>query len=308
MNQLFPSWAWLCLAFLWLFSGLEAWAQVPAPAPAQSQPIALTGATLHIGDGNVVENGIIAFDEGKITYAGTENGAIDLSSYEKIDASGKHIYPGLIQLNTTLGLEESSAVKASRDYDEVGALTPNVRAISAYNTDSEIIGTLRFNGILLAQATPQGGIMSGTSSVVQLDAWNWEDAAYRMDGGLHLNWPRRFYGPRWWLGETERRPNKKYEEQVQSMKQLMKEAKAYSEVDSPEEENLKFEAMKGLFDGSRTLYLHTDKAKTIVSASRFAEEMGVEEIAVMGRARYSRSADPPPPPALPRGCRCRPSL
>lgn len=269
------------LGLLLPFLAGNAVAQVPAVAPAQSKPIALTGATLHIGDGTVVENGIIAFDKGKITYAGATSGAIDMSSYEKIDVSGKHIYPGMIQLGTTLGLEEISAVRASRDYQEVGGLNPHVRAIVAYNTDSEVINTLRFNGILLAQTTPQGGIVSGASSVVQLDAWNWEDAAYRVDDGLHLNWPRRYYGPRWWRGETSRRPNKDYEEQIQGMKQLMAEAKAYA-AKKPEAANLRLQSMTGLFDGSKTLYIHADKSKAIVSGCRFAKEMGVKKVVVMG--------------------------
>ncbi len=270
------------LAFLLPLIAWRASAQVAAPAPPQSSPILITNATLHLGNGEVIENGAVGFDKGKITYVGSTEGAgSEFSAYEKVDATGKHVYPGLIVPNSTIGLEEISAVRASRDEQEAGDFNPNVRSIVAYNTDSKLLSTLRFTGIALAQPTPQGGMVSGSSSVVQLNAWNWEDAAYRMDDGLHLNWPRRMYGPRWWLGETNMRPNPDYEEQLAYMKQTMQEVKAYMEQ-KPSKTNLKFEAMKGLFDGSQNLYIHVEKAKDIVSACRFAKENGVQKIVVMG--------------------------
>ena len=106
-----------------------------------------------------------------------------------VDLKGKHVYPGIIAPATNLGLIEVSTVRASADYNEVGDINPNIHSIFAYNTDSKVINTLRSNGILLAHIVPSGGTISGTSSVVQLDAWNWEDAAYKTDNGIHLNMP-----------------------------------------------------------------------------------------------------------------------
>ena len=160
-----------------------------SPAPAQSKPIVLTGATLHIGNGQVITNGYIAFDKGKIIAIG-EGAAPAIAGAEMIDASGKQIYPGFICPITDLGIVEiEEGAKGTVDYYETGALNPNVRAIIAYNTDSKVIPTVRSNGILMAQITPFGDMMAGQSSIVQLDAWNWEDAAYKTDIGLHLNWP-----------------------------------------------------------------------------------------------------------------------
>ena len=68
-------------------------------------------------------------------------------------------------------------------------LNPNVRSLIAFNTDSKVIPTVRSNGVLLAQPTPEGGTISGQSSVMMLDGWNWEDAAYKKDIGIHLTWP-----------------------------------------------------------------------------------------------------------------------
>jgi len=133
----------------------------------------ITSGTVHVGNGQVIENATIEVNNGKIVQVGAN---IPVTSDAKVvDAKGKQVYPGLILAETDLGLKEiANGVRGSNDYLELGDLNPNVRSIVAYNTDSKIIGTLRANGILLASVTPQGGTISGSSSVVQLDAWNWK--------------------------------------------------------------------------------------------------------------------------------------
>ncbi len=163
-------------------------AQNPAPAKPQTRPIVLTGATIHLGNGQVIENGAISFDKGIITQVGPAASATT-SNVEVIDVKGKHIFPGIISMNTTVGIQEIASVRATLDYSEVGEINPHVRALVAYNTDSEVIPTLRNTGILLSQAVPQGGIISGSSSVFYTDGWNWEDAVLKKDDGIWLNWP-----------------------------------------------------------------------------------------------------------------------
>src|SRR5947207_915349 len=165
-------------------------AQNPVPAKPQSEPILIVGARAHIGNGRVIENSAIAFDNGKITAVG-DAGSVDATNYKRvIDAHGKEVYPGFINCNSTTGLTEIDLVRSTADYNEVGDLNPNVRSIIAYNTDSKIPATIRCNGVLLEQIVPVGGTIAGQSSVVELDGWNWEDAAYKTDEGIHLNWPR----------------------------------------------------------------------------------------------------------------------
>src|SRR6195952_3228038 len=160
-----------------------------SPAKPQSKPIVITGATIHVGNGQVITNGYIAFDKGKITAIG-EGTAPNAAGADVIDAAGKQVYPGFICPITTLGLiEVEEGAKGTVDDYETGDINPNVRSIVAYNTDSKVIPTVRSNGVLLAQPTPVGGLISGQSSVVQLDAWNWEDAAYKTDIGMHMTWP-----------------------------------------------------------------------------------------------------------------------
>ncbi len=167
------------------------------PAKPQSEAITITGATAHVGDGTVIENCTIVFENGKITALGA-NAEVQGTS---IDATGKHVYPGFIAPGKSLGLVEVNAVRASNDQDEIGAMIPHVRSLIAYNAESKVVESMRPNGVLLGQITPKGGRISGTSSIVQFDAWNWEDAAVKADDGIHLNWPNSFRRGRWWLGE-----------------------------------------------------------------------------------------------------------
>lgn len=257
-------------------------AQVPAPAGPQEKPVAILNATAHLGNGEVIPNAIITFSNGKLDIVGDATTVrVDLSDYEVVNASGKHVYPGLILPCTDLGLQEVAAVRATVDNDETGPVNPNVRAIVAYNTDSDVTPTNRYNGILMAQVTPQGGVVSGTSAVVQLDAWNWEDAAYKADDAIHMNWPLRNLPPRWWMGETEMRPNEEYDNQIRTITSLMADAKAYA-AGNPAKVNLKLEAMRGLFDGSQQLFIHTSKARSMMESVQKVKSFGVQKVVLAG--------------------------
>jgi imidazolonepropionase-like amidohydrolase len=270
------------ILYILLFS-LPVLAQPPSPAKKQTKPITLTGGTVHIGNGQVIQNGVITFENGKITAIGESSTTpIDRSKGEVIDISGKHVYPGLIAPETRLGLDEVSAVRATNDFREVGSINPNVRALVAYNSDSELIPTTRSNGVLLAQIVPQGGIVSGTSSVVQLDAWNWEDAAYKADEGIHLNWPAMFAQGGWW---AEPEPIKRNEQRTKILDELNRtfsDALAYSQVKNASQVNLKLEAMRGLFDGTKNLYIHASYGKEIIEGIQFAKGHGVKNVVIVG--------------------------
>jgi len=251
------------------------------PAKPQTQPIAVTGATIHVGNGKVIEDGTLLFEDGKITYAG-ESTPIPSGSLT-IDASGKHVYPGFIAPNTNLGLVEVESVRATIDYAEVGENNVHVRSLIAYNTDSKVINTLRSNGILLAQITPQDGLISGQSSVVQLDAWNWEDAAYKVDEGIHINWPT-VRGAR--FGRDAAADAESEKERVQSeislLNDYLREAKAYSELTGNYTSNPRFEAFKAVFSGDRQIYVHANKATDIISAVSMLKRHGIRPVLVGG--------------------------
>jgi hypothetical protein len=265
---------------------LQSAAQSPVVAPAQKKPVALVGGTIHTGTGDVIENGLIVFTNGKITAVGKATQVnIDKSAFEVIDVTGKQVYPGLIFPNTSLGLAEfGSGVDVATDSREIGDLNPNVRAIVAYNTDSHVLPVIRSNGILLAQIVPEGTLLPGTSSVVQLDAWNWEDAAYKMDNGLQMTWPRK-------ARQTGRRGGSDYPQQaagastydknVEALEKIFSDAVAYAAIEKPENQNLRLEAMKGLFDGSKILFITAPESKGIIASVTFAKRYGVKKIVLV---------------------------
>lgn len=261
-----------------------------SPAKAQSKPITIKGGTIHIGNGQVINNGYVTFDKGKITAIG-EGIATGTTDADVIDATGKQVYPGFICPITTLGLIEiAEGARGTEDDEETGDLNPNVRSIVAYNTDSKVIPTVRSNGILLAQPTPNGGTIQGQSSVVQLDAWNWQDAAYKTDIGIHLTWPvaqpqgRRRGRPA--AGVPEESPAEKAQKAIDAIEKLFDEAKAYADISKPDVDNLRLAAMKGLFNGTKKLFVNADGAKEIVQAINFGKKMGVQVVIVGGNESY----------------------
>lgn len=244
------------------------------PSPAQQGTIALTNATIHVGNGQVINNGTVVFANGKITDVGT---AAAPAGARVIDCKGKQVYPGVIAASTNLGLVEVGSVRATADFNELGDINPSIRSIVAYNTDSKVINTLRSNGVLLANIVPRGGTISGSSSVVQLDAWNWEDAAYKIDNGIHFNMPALINRPN--QGGGRRRqggdnddPVKQGLDRIENMRNFFREAKAYLAENDHKQVNLKYEAVKGLFDRSQTFFVHCDLVKEMMVAIDFAKE------------------------------------
>lgn len=251
--------------FILVFLASPLFAQIPAPGPEQTEPIILMNGTAHLGNGEVIENSAIAFEDGKLTIVGDATTMkLDLSKFEVIDCQGKDIYPGIIAPNTQLGLIEIGAVRATHDEDEVGGFNPNIRSLIAYNTDSRVTTTVRSNGVMIAQTVPTGGRISGSSSVVQLDAWNWEDAAVKADDGIWLSWPNWFQYRGWWAepGPTEK--NKRYEEQVEEIMEFMTQAQAYLEQDEVDKTNLKFEAMRDVMEGEAKLFVRVSYVRAML--------------------------------------------
>lgn len=242
----------------------------------------LAGGTAHLGNGEVLENAAIGFENGKITFV-TPMNAIRLNpeNAEIIDVTGKHVYPGFINPNSTLGLTEVDAVRATRDFAETGEFNPEVRAVIAFNTESRINYTVRSNGVLITQATPRSGRIAGTSSILHLDAWNWEDAVLLEDDGIHVNWPRRFSRSGWWAEPGGVKPNEKYGDEVAALRDFLLRAKAYSQQEK-QEVNLKMEACEGLFNGTKRLYLRADDAKSITDAVLLAKEIGAGFPVIVG--------------------------
>ncbi len=237
-----------------LFSFLAANGNVPAKA--QSAPILLKGGTVYTVTGNILQNTDVLFEKGKITAIGT-NLSLPANTVT-IDVSGKHVYPGLISPLSTLGIREVDAVRSTNDQREVGNYTPEVNAQTAYNADSELIPTVRSNGVTYAVIVPQGGRVSGQSSLMQLDAWNSEDAVVANAVALHINWPNmRIY-------QNARQPVAKQEEaiakQLAELRQFFVDAQNYAKRSGKTAVDVRLESMQAALEG---------KAKVVISAHRF---------------------------------------
>ncbi|MEP7277034.1 MAG: amidohydrolase family protein [Bacteroidota bacterium] len=257
------------------------------PARPNTGIFFITHATIHVGNGQVINDGTIKISAGKIEQvaAGTE---VPAGNARVVDVKGQQLYPGLILPITDVGLKEiGSGVRGSNDYTEIGEYNPSVRSIVAYNTDSKIINTLKANGILLACVAPQGGIISGSSSVVQFDAWNWEDAAYKMENGIHLHLPSFLvrFGRSGGAGgvpgaQPPTDPVKDALNKIGEIKDFFAAAKAYLQETAHRETNLKYEAVRGLFEKKQKLFIYADQVKQMLVAIDFVTEFGFDVVLV----------------------------
>ncbi len=288
------------IAALLLLTGFVKAQETVYPAKEQRGTFVISGGTVHLGNGQVLENANIEVTNGKIVKVGP--GGSSVKADQTYDAKGKHVYPGLILPSTDIGLKEiANGVRGSNDYLELGDYNSNIRSITAYNTESKFINLLKGNGILLASITPEGGVISGSSTVVQLDAWNWEDAAYKMDAGIHLNMPsfiarggRRGGGGGFpggfpggfGGGQGSGDPQKAAFDKVEEIKAFFSEAKAYLQEPTHKATNLKLEAVKGLFDKKQKLFVHGDQVKQMLIAIDFAKEFGFDVVIVGGSESY----------------------
>ena len=246
------------------------------------KPTLFIGATAHLGNGKKIDNAAISIKDGKFEMiADATLIRIDPSAFDTIiKIYNKHIYPGFIVPNTTLGITEIDAVRASKDFNETGSLNPHVRTRIAYNTDSKISKTVRSNGVLVAQVTPRGGRISGQSSVMYLDGWNWEDATLRADDGIHLNWPASYYNTGWWAEPGDSKQNKEYQKKVNEIEVFLTKASSYAKSSSIID--LKMESMRNLFDGNKTLYIHANIANDMRDAISLVNKLKIKKLVIVG--------------------------
>jgi imidazolonepropionase-like amidohydrolase len=258
------------------------------PAAKQKGVTVITHATVHVGNGTTLTDASVSFENGKITGVGN---VVAPAGATVIDGTGKHLYPGLILPTSDLGLREiSSGVRGSNDYAEIGENNANIRSIVAYNTDSKIIGVLRENGILLAGVAPQGELIEGQASVVQLDAWNYEDAAYKMDNGLYINMPslmaRRGGRMAFMRPGPVGDPAKAAMAKIETIKAFFHDAKAYYQEKTHAANNLKLEAVRGLFEGKQKLFVRANEVKQMLLAMDIAKTFGFKLVIVGGTEAY----------------------
>ena len=250
------------------------------PAANQTASILIQRATLHIGDGSIIENGMIGIANGKITEIGV-NGSQQNSYESTLNANGQHVYPGFIAANSTVGMVEIDAIRPTNDLNEIGTFLPNIRTIIAYNAESKVVESLRPNGILTAQIVPTRGRIAGSSTIVQLDAWNWEDAGIKVDEGMHIYWPRTYRRGNRAKGEDPLvYDQKNYTKRTSELDQYLAEAKTYDA--NANKKHLPHAALKGTFNGTQKVYLHAKEKRQILDGISLLKQHGIDNIVLVG--------------------------
>jgi imidazolonepropionase-like amidohydrolase len=260
-------------------------ADAQTPAPPQAQPIALTGGTIHTVSGETIENGTLVFDGGVITAVGR---TVQVpAGARQIDVSGRHLYPGLIDADSDMGLYEIGAVDVTVDLNELGGINPNARAHVAFNPESRHIGTARSQGVLVAVSTPSGGLISGLSAAMMLDGWTWEEMALKPEAGLIVNWPSPVGSPWGGGGNVEER----YNRGVAELREAFANARAYRQaVRAAEAGNAsvpasdpRLEALIPVLDGYVPVVVSANELRQIQDALTWAQEEEVRLVIRGGR-------------------------
>ena len=253
------------------------------PGAPQETPIALVGGTICPVSSPPIEQGTLVLDEGRITAIGRRVQVP--AGAKRIDVRGRHVYPGLINAYSNLGLVEIGAVRATRDYSETGKVNPNVKAEVAVNPDSEWIPVTRSNGVLLALTAPSGGLIAGTSALLQLDGWTWEEMTLKAPVGMHVNWPRMIPAVDWKEGPSKEEQAKARDETLALLEQAFADARAYRKARSAggadgvhHPFDSRWEAMLPVLEGKLPLVAAADEVQQIQAAVAFAEREKVKLI------------------------------
>ncbi len=259
------------------------------PAAKQKKPIALIGGTIHTVSGEVIENATILFDKGTITAVGT-NVTIPADA-ERIDVTGKHIYPGLIDSRSNMGLTEIGSVRGTIDVAETGSINPNVHAEVAANPESELIPVARANGVVIVAATPRGGLISGLAAALMLDGWTTEDLTLKSGLGLVVNWPTMVYAPSGFVRVSKEEWQKQRDEQLKTLRETFANARAYMTAKRAEQQkgvgyhdsDPRWQAMIPVLEGKTPVFVDANELSQIQAAISWAEQESLKLVIVGGR-------------------------
>lgn len=258
------------------------------PAPPQQLPIAIHNATIHPVSGPPIENGMIIIVNGKIAQVGRMGDQIFATNMTPVvvDAAGKHVYPGLVNPTTLIGLLEVGAVRATLDHSEVGAVTPEVRAAVAVNPDSTQIPVTRSNGVLTVGVMPEGGSITGRASVLRMDGWTWEGLTIADDAGLVINWPNVNPIRSRWMQQSDEEQMENMRRNLRVIEDAFSAAAAYAaarKADPSSPTSTRWESMLPTLDGQKPVFIRAQEAEQIRSAVSWAVDRGFKPVIVGGR-------------------------
>ncbi|HUT94071.1 MAG TPA: amidohydrolase family protein [Thermoguttaceae bacterium] len=276
----------VAIAILLAASARAALASPEIPGAPQETPIALVGATVCPVSAPPIQNATLVFDQGRVTALGRR---VEIpAGAKRIDVRGRRVYPGLINAYSQLGLVEIGAVRATRDYAETGTVNPNVRAETAFNPDSELIPVTRSGGVLLSLTAPSGGLISGTSALVQLDGWTWEEMTLQAPVGMHVQWPRMSPAADWKKSESgpsQEEQAKTRDDALALLEGTFADARSYRKARAAQGPDVgrhaidsRWEAMLPVLEGKLPLVVAADEIQQIQAAVAFAQRAEVKLI------------------------------
>lgn len=264
-------------------------------APAQAQTYAIRGATIHTMAGEPIRNGTVVISNGKITAVGA-NVSVP-GGAQVINASGLHIYPGLMDAVSQLGLVEvGQGAPGTVDLNELGDFNPHIMAASAVHPPSELIPVARANGITHTLSVPGGGVISGQGALMHLSGWVMDEMAIRRSGALVIQWPTLSagggFGGFGGGGGFRRRPfneiKQEYDRRVQELADWLDRARHYQQAlekgaKANFERDLKLEALLPYVQGKLPVLINANGHREIKAAVEFCEKQKLRMI--LGRGR-----------------------
>jgi len=251
----------------------------PALHAGAQDSFLLRGATVHTVSGADIPAGAVLVKDGKIVEVGAKIAAP--KGVRVIEAKGLHVYPGMINAATQIGLSEIGSVRETNDAAEIGTFNPQVRALAAVNPASEHIPVARANGITTTLSLPVGGTISGRAALIHLDGWTWEEMEVRGDAAMHVIFPVLESGGGRRGGGSEKPPTlaerkRAFETKVRELHEFFESARRYQKAkvagDAGLKPDLKMEAMLPVLDGRLPLIVTASREKPIKDAIAFAEK------------------------------------
>jgi len=259
-----------------------------------AEMLLLKGATVHTVSGETLSPGEVLVKDGKIFAVGKSLSAAEAKT---LNLAGLHLYPGMIALNTELGLVEIDAVRATRDGREVGEYTPDVESWIAVNPDSELLPVARANGVSHFQPVPSGGVVAGQSGLVALVGWTVEQMTIKKPMAMHVYWPDMTLDttPRdqarnrsAWKSLEEQAKERR--EKTKSLEDFFQEARAYAKAREAANsssrhpgKNPPWEVMLPVLRGDVPIMVHADEIRQIRAAVKWAETNGFRITIAGGR-------------------------
>ncbi|MGE5569239.1 MAG: amidohydrolase family protein [Rhodospirillales bacterium] len=243
---------------------------------ASGDSFLLRGGTVHPVSAPDIPNGAVLVRDGKIVEVGAKIAAP--KGVRVIDVKGLHVYPGLIDSASQIGLSEIGSVRETNDAAEIGDFNPQVRAIIAINPASEHIPVTRANGITSAIAAPTGALVAGQAALIHLDGWTWQEMAIAPSAGMLLQFPviQTRSGSRTGTAAPPFAEQKRnYERRIQELRRFFEDARRYQKAKAAApagfETDLKYEAMLPVLEGKLPLVVQAERERAIKDAIAFAE-------------------------------------